>query len=173
MSYSHHRHSVLVFINSCSWEHKRFWLSYHKRQSKFLCTSEVAIWGPDRGWSQKTITVLSSFLPQNFKNKCSNKFSLKHLQNIELSNVNVWTGKRWSFQTSIKQTKIYLSIFDSVWFLKLKQLIQIEAISGSFTCFWQVENTAPSWKWLFSMHSPCRHRSYLLIFDFECGQSRL
>lgn len=137
MSYSHQRYSVLVFINSCSWELKRFWLSYHKRQSKFHCTSQVAIWGLHRGWSQKTITMLSCFQPQNCKNRCSNKFSLKHLQNTELSSVNVWTGRRVSFQTSIKQTQIYLSIFASIWFLKLKQLIQIEAIAGSFTCFWQ------------------------------------
>lgn len=36
----------------------------------------------------------------------------------------------------------------------------------------KVENTAPSWKWC-PMHSPCTHRPYLLIFNFESGQSWL
>lgn len=137
MSCSHHRHSLVMFINSCSWEHKRSWLSYHKRHFKLLYTTEESSWGLDRGWSQKTITVLSGFLLKEFKNMCSNKFTLKHLQNMELGNVNVWTGKRQSFQTSVKQVRIHLSICASIWCLKLKPFIQIGATSGSLTCFWQ------------------------------------
>lgn len=137
MSCSHHRHSLVMHINSCSWEHKRSWLSYHKRQFKFLCTTEVACWELDKGWSRKTRTVLSGFLSQKFKNMFSNKFTLKYVQNVDLNNMNVWTGKRQSLQTSVKQVRIYLSICASIWFLKFKPLMQIGVTSGSFTCFWQ------------------------------------